>query len=179
MQFNLEDYISVSDRILEFWEQVRKTESTGSILTEIYHLDTAEVKNRLVVIKASIVLNGNTVSTGWAKEREGTAGANRTSFIENAETSAIGRALANYGASVTKGNPGSRPSREEMESVALQEEELANILGKIKSIGLQSGDEALQRDIKANWKNLKDDIVFASVYLATIENTTGIKREDD
>lgn len=48
-------------------------------------------------------------ATGFAFEIEGTAGANQTAALENAETSAIGRALANAG--YVKGK---RPSRQEM-----------------------------------------------------------------
>lgn len=48
-------------------------------------------------------------ATGFAFEVEGTAGANQTAALENAETSAIGRALANAG--YVKGR---RPSQQEM-----------------------------------------------------------------
>lgn len=51
-------------------------------------------------------------ATGLAFEIEGTAGANATAALENAETSAIGRALANAGYSGNK-----RTSREEMAKV--------------------------------------------------------------
>lgn len=52
-------------------------------------------------------------ATGFAFEVEGTGGANKTSALENAETSAIGRALANAG--YVKGR---RPSAQEMNKVA-------------------------------------------------------------
>jgi hypothetical protein len=55
----------------------------------------------------------NPKASGLAFEIEGTSGANKTSALENAETSAIGRALANAGYSGNK-----RASREEMEKVA-------------------------------------------------------------
>ena len=53
------------------------------------------------------------VATGYAEEVRGASPVNKTSHAENAETSAIGRGLANCGYA-TKG---SRPSREEMEKV--------------------------------------------------------------
>jgi hypothetical protein len=55
------------------------------------------------------------ISTGYAEEVRGAGNVNRTSHVENCETSAIGRALANCGmagSDMTK-----RPSREEMAKV--------------------------------------------------------------
>ena len=52
-------------------------------------------------------------ATDWAFEVDGQGMANKTSALENAETSAIGRALANAGYSGNK-----RTSRQEMEKVA-------------------------------------------------------------
>jgi len=49
-------------------------------------------------------------ATGLAQEREGSSTVNKTSALENCETSAIGRALANLGYAAK----GKRPSREEM-----------------------------------------------------------------
>jgi hypothetical protein len=53
-------------------------------------------------------------STGFAEEKDSDRGVNATSALENCETSAIGRALANAGFA-TKGR---RPSREEMVKVS-------------------------------------------------------------
>lgn len=53
-------------------------------------------------------------ATGWAQEVKGPNGANLTSHVENAETSAIGRALANLGYATSLKD---RPSREEMAKV--------------------------------------------------------------
>ena len=52
-------------------------------------------------------------ATGYAEEKVSDRGVNSTSALENCETSAIGRALANAGYA-TKGK---RPSREEMAKV--------------------------------------------------------------
>ena len=65
-----------------------------------------------VVFKAAIYLNGDAEpkATGYALEEAGKGFVNKTSHLENCETSAIGRALANMGMHGSK-----RPSREEME----------------------------------------------------------------
>ncbi|HEY2895956.1 MAG TPA: hypothetical protein VGJ12_02380, partial [Gemmatimonadaceae bacterium] len=53
-------------------------------------------------------------ATGWALEREGDGDVNAVACLENTETSAIGRALANLGFTASA----ERPSREEMQRVA-------------------------------------------------------------
>ncbi len=53
-------------------------------------------------------------ATGWATEREGDGDINTVACLENTETSAIGRALANLGFTASK----QRPSVEEMQKAA-------------------------------------------------------------
>lgn len=50
-----------------------------------------------VVIKAVVTKDGATIGSGFAEEIRGSSNVNRTSALENAETSAIGRALASLG----------------------------------------------------------------------------------
>lgn len=102
--FNLKDYVDVAERIGAFYERYPE----GSIQTEMVRLE-----GDLVVFKATVYRDREDPhpTTGWAYEREGVGYVNRTSFIENCETSAIGRALANLGFTASR----KRPSREEME----------------------------------------------------------------
>lgn len=105
--FNLENYETVEDRLVKFWEQ----HPDGRVLTSIHYYDDTRI-----LVKAEIYFNredDRPVATGYAEELRGASPVNRTSHAENAETSAIGRGLANCGYA-TKG---SRPSREEMEKV--------------------------------------------------------------
>jgi hypothetical protein len=81
-------YITVNERVKEF----RRLHPQGQILTSIL----ANVDSQ-VMFKAEIVVEGVTVSTGHAYEKEGSSFINKTSYIENCETSAIGRALGMYG----------------------------------------------------------------------------------
>lgn len=80
------EYVMVHERIKEF----RKLYPNGSILTEMLSND-----NGVCVFKAMVYLGGKEgcVATGHAYEKEGSSFINKTSFIEVAETSAIGRAL--------------------------------------------------------------------------------------
>ena len=105
--FNLDNYETVEDRLVKFWNE----HQDGRILTSVHYYDD----NRILV-RAEIYFNredDRPVATGYAEELRGASPVNRTSHAENAETSAIGRGLANCGYAAK----GSRPSREEMEKV--------------------------------------------------------------
>jgi len=102
-QFNLDDYEPVDVRIKKFLSDHKD----GRILTELIG-DT----ERKVTFKACLYIGEILVSTGHAKEIVGKGFVNQTSALENSETSAIGRALADYGYSGDK-----RASKEEMQAV--------------------------------------------------------------
>lgn len=111
--FNLKDYELVEKRISKFYSLFED----GRIHTE--NMTTKEERERgLWVVKARIYTCledqrlGCPKATGYAFEMDGGMGANKTSALENCETSAIGRALANMGLHGNK-----RASREEMEKV--------------------------------------------------------------
>jgi hypothetical protein len=78
----------VNERIRYF----RSEYPTGSILTELVSLE-----NGVCVMKASILIDGELRATGFAYEKEGSTFINKTSYIENCETSAVGRALGIFG----------------------------------------------------------------------------------
>lgn len=79
------EYVEVNKRVIAF----RELEVNGSITTEIVSLE-----NGVVVIKATVAdANGHILGTGYAYEKESSSFINKTSYIENCETSAVGRAL--------------------------------------------------------------------------------------
>ena len=92
MTYN-EDYQKVAERQAIF----KKEYSTHKITTHL--LDTCVIDGKHQVIIKCEILNGsnNVVATGIASEREGTNNINKTSWVENAETSAIGRAFRALG----------------------------------------------------------------------------------
>ena len=109
MGFNLDSYETVEERLVKFWE----AHPEGRILTSMVHYD-----DNKVVIKAEIYFNredDRPVATGYAEEVRGSSPVNKTAHVENADTSAIGRGLANCGFQ-SKSAP--RPSRQEMDKVS-------------------------------------------------------------
>jgi hypothetical protein len=106
--FNLDDYETVEERLTKFW----KEHPDGQIHTKLLESQSARF-----IVEASIFRTEADLrpwTTGLAEETVQGRGVNATSALENCETSAIGRALANAGYA-TKGK---RASREEMTKVA-------------------------------------------------------------
>ena len=83
------EYVEVNERLKHF-----RSNYKGWCLTS----DVVDLTEDRCVIKATIFDdNGNIRATGHAYEKDGSSFINKTSFVENCETSAWGRALANLG----------------------------------------------------------------------------------
>ena len=90
MSFNPADYASVDERLPLFWKDCPR----GRIVTELVVDDGTRI-----VMKASLFVtyeDYHPTTTGFAEEVRGSSMVNKTSALENCETSAVGRALANY-----------------------------------------------------------------------------------
>ena len=107
MGFNLDDYEPVAVRHSRWLEQ----HPNGRTITHMVSQPGADI----CVIRAELWLEDVCIATGYAEEVRGAGNVNRTSHVENCETSAVGRALANAGMAGTDVNK--RPSREEMAKV--------------------------------------------------------------
>ena len=109
--FNLEDYETVEERLSKFIKEY----PDGRIFTTL-----VEHTLQRFIVQAAIYrteVDAHPWATGFAEETVSTRGVNSTSALENCETSAIGRALANAGYA----SKGKRPSREEMSKVKASE----------------------------------------------------------
>ena len=106
MGFNLDDYEPVASRLDRFL----KAHPDARVITDLVHY-LADV----AVFKCELWLNDEIIATGWAEEIRGQGNVNKTSHLENCETGAVGRALANAGLSGSDFTK--RPSREEMGKV--------------------------------------------------------------
>lgn len=102
--FDPADYTPVAERITRFYEQY----PGGRIITKPRRVSEEMILFEARVYRASG--DRRPAATGFASERPGDGDINTVACIENTETSAIGRALANLG--MTAGRQ--RPSREEM-----------------------------------------------------------------
>jgi CBS domain-containing protein len=115
--FNLEDYETVEERLTKFW----KDHPDGRINTALLEANATRFIVRAEIFRTEV--DAHPWASGIAEETVQGRGVNATSALENCETSAIGRALANAGYA-TKGK---RASREEMTKVAKGAEVKATI----------------------------------------------------
>jgi hypothetical protein len=117
MGFNLDDYEPVAVRQNRWLENRMGEYLEGKCghprtITHMVSVPGADV----CVIRAELWLGDVCIATGYAEEVRGAGNVNRTSHVENCETSAVGRALANAGMAGSDVNK--RPSREEMSKAA-------------------------------------------------------------
>ena len=108
MTFNLDDYEPVATRLSRWLEN---TDGQPRVITHLVHYN----EGQSCVFRAELWVNDILISTGWAEEHVEDRGVNKTSHLENAESSAVGRALANAG--LAGSDPSKRASREEMTKV--------------------------------------------------------------
>ena len=115
------EYKTVAERVNEF----HANDYGCSIITEIVSND-----GDIVIMKASIVdAKDRIVATGFAEEVRGSTNINKTSALENCETSAIGRALANFGYAGTE-----FASADEVANAIGQQKEL-EVIGRYTALG--------------------------------------------
>ena len=106
-------YSPVHQRIKAF----RSVFPEGMILTELIS-NEAERDDGVIVIKCTVLTpEGRTLGSGHASEKIGSSFINSTSALENAETSAVGRALGMAGFGID----GGLASAEEMQNALLQQ----------------------------------------------------------
>lgn len=131
-------YAEVNQRIKAF----RMVHPNGSIHTEM------KLDNGVCIMRAYITdEDGKQIATGTAYEKEGSTFINKTSYIENAETSAIGRALGIAGFGIDT----SVSSKEEVENAIAQQED-------------DKKSEKQKRENKENEKSKKIDSAMAKSF---------------
>jgi hypothetical protein len=148
----LKDYIEVNVRVEKFYERF----PNGRIVTELVSWSEG-----VVVMKAYAYrdINDSVPSaTGHAYEKEGSTYINKTSALENCETSAVGRALAMLGFEIKK----SIASKEEVGNAKLNQQQ-SKVIGEIKSVWLALGmksnmlDQQVQKLYGVSLIELDDD----------------------
>lgn len=112
---NTTNYVMVNERVKAF----RMICPNGTITTEIISLE-----NGVVTMVAKVLDGeGRLIATGMAQEKESSSYINKTSFIENCETSAVGRALGFAGIGID----GSMASAEEVANAIMNQGGQANV----------------------------------------------------
>ena len=134
------EYKTVALRIQEF----RDKHPDFTIQTEL-----VEANDVLVVMKATISMGPQVIATGYAEEVRTASKINRTSALENAETSAVGRALAFFGLGGSE---------------IASADEVANAITQQSS---QASKEDMEKLIAHNeaWRNNSGSIYFIKEYI--------------
>lgn len=144
--FNPADYETVAERIARFYRDF----PDGRIITK----NITQAHDRAIltwVVQAWVYLSsedqarGLPKATGLAFEIDGAGMANKTSALENAETSAIGRCLANANYSGDK-----RVTREEMNKVNRGVNPGKNWMAALENISDLEGLRSLYNEAKQN-----------------------------
>ena len=173
-QFNLADYETVEERLKRFYVDF----PDGRVITE----NLTTLQDRQVstwVFKTTIYLDEGSLAaglpkaTGHAFEVDGQGGANKTSAMENAETSSIGRCLANMNYSGNR-----RVSREEMAKVASNvtpSSPTTNWWGEADAL-VSAGDLPGLRNLYANAERLK---VGSNILKGIADRANGLSKSQD
>lgn len=172
----LDNYETVAERLARWLE----LEHNGQprVLTDMISQPGADI----CVFRAELWIDQTIIATGWAEEIRGQGNVNRTSHVENCETSAIGRALANAG--IAGSDPSRRASREEMQKVQRYNgpsHSSSNASSERTVRGPSESDRVVIRDVQApaSEKQIgyikgacKRDGVVAPVWIDTIRKGT-------
>lgn len=185
----MDNYVQVKDRIKEFREVFKHDYAmTTELLDAGANYDT-------VLFKASIIDigSGSIVATGHSFERKSdNPNVNITSIVENCETSAWGRALANFGMKIEKGIA----SKEEMKRTQHKADpytgtvkEKQTLISLLRSQGVTCKDRAKDIHEKLLESKVLNDsaslIMFINKYNEELDNgnaeriTDGSDRTND
>ena len=156
------DYAEVNQRIKAF----RMLYPTGKIITEM-----VSNENGICVFKASIYNDdGKILATGTAYEKENSSFINKTSYIENCETSAVGRALGVAGFGIDASIASADEVQNAIQNQEVTQEEADNYkltFGKFKGMTIKEVQEEKPDYIEWLLGNTKDERVIKIIELAT------------
>ena len=117
-------YVEVNERI-KFFRQEEQYKN-WSLITEFTVLDSEQC-----VCKASIAdTEHRIIATGHAHEVQGSSNINKTSYVENCETSAVGRALAMLGIGIDTSIASANEVSDAIAKQEASEQPVENIMDK-------------------------------------------------
>lgn len=135
------EYVPVSERIKEFRNNPAYAGYTMQTVIEYLADDWSEVIMKTSIYDAELGL----VATGYAHEEKTGSAINRTSFVENCETSSVGRALAMLGIGIDA----SVASADELTGALERQEAMARKVGKNEIAALKMACEERGRDFES------------------------------
>lgn len=161
-QFDLSKYQTVQQRIDLFWEKYPNGR---------FNVDIVSLNESQVVMKAEVWTDKDEEfprAVDYAEERLSTSGVNRTSFIENASTSVLGRAISQLGGNLSPS--GLKPSREEMQKVQrMTENDVYLAMGEYKSV----------EELRALYAEAQKTGVSSQLLKEIADRANGLKKSQD
>ena len=167
MGFDLSQYETVDERLHKWFE----TNPMARVYTELVSWSDTQFIVKAMIYKHADDLNP--IATGYAEERVGSSMVNKSSALENCETSALGRALANAAVSAK----GKRPSATEMDK-ADRVSEIKHIGGQPFSNGASEKQIAFVKTIcedafiNSGWNNNPDGLIHVTEWLGNKRHIT-------
>jgi hypothetical protein len=144
--FNPAEYETVAERIARFYKDFPDGRIVTKNITQQHDRAISTwVVQSWVYLSSEDQARGLPKATGLAFEIDGAGMANKTSALENAETSSIGRSLANAGYSGDK-----RVTREEMNKVNRGVTPAKNYMAALENINDLEGLRSLYNEAKQN-----------------------------
>jgi hypothetical protein len=153
------EYETVALRVKKFREKCPEYRLT----TEIVSRD-----DECVVMKATIASDkGDILATGHSEEYRHTSQINRTSALENAETSAIGRALAALGLGGTE-----FASADEVANAITQQKRITPVAGSLENLSSEEQQRAkeIANSMVDLWGEGKEIACYEAYYMAGLSN---------
>lgn len=135
------EYVEVHERIA----YLRKNYADAQLITELISNN-----NGVCVFKATLMVNERVVATGHAYEKEDSTYINKTSYIENCETSAVGRCLGNFGIGI---NSSVASADEVVNAITQQQQKKERNEWETKLLEQANGNADVLIGISESWNN--------------------------
>jgi galactitol-specific phosphotransferase system IIB component len=155
------NYAEVNQRIKAF----RMVYPTGTIETKLVSNENGVCIFRALVSDGK----GNTLGTGTAYEKEDSSFINKTSYIENCETSAVGRALGMCGIGINTSVASAEEVQNAINNQTLTQEEADSYtltFGKYKGMTLKDIEEKDHKYINWIMDNTKDERILKMIEMS-------------
>ena len=149
------EYIEVNERLKYFRENYKNWSLTSDLIS---------LENGVCVIKATIRDENEVIkATGLAYEKENSTFINKTSYIENCETSAWGRALGNLGIGIDTSVASAEEVQNAINNQNPKDSTINNDLDIFAGLEACSDLENLKLYYQENCKKVKDKKGFAEL----------------